>query len=107
MKKYLPLLLLFVGLRTGAQATWAQDVAPILYARCTGCHHSGGIAPFSLMTYADAFAHSSHVEHAVHHRTMPPWPPDFNYKHYVHERVLDQSEIDAITDWALNGKQQG
>jgi len=34
--------------------TWSEHIALILYANCTKCHHEGGIAPFSLLTYADA-----------------------------------------------------
>ena len=34
--------------------TFAKDVAPILFAKCAPCHHSGEIAPFPLLEYADA-----------------------------------------------------
>ena len=37
-----------------AQATWADDIAPILYQHCTTCHHAGGIAPSSFIDYVDA-----------------------------------------------------
>ena len=35
--------------------TFSDDIAPILYDNCAACHHDGGIAPFSLITYNDAF----------------------------------------------------
>jgi hypothetical protein len=34
--------------------TWSEKIAPILYKNCTNCHHAGGIAPFSLLTYQEA-----------------------------------------------------
>lgn len=30
--------------------TFYEDVAPIVYANCVGCHRAGGIAPFPLLT---------------------------------------------------------
>ena len=35
-----------------AAVTWHQDIAPIVAQKCGGCHVGGGIAPFSLATYA-------------------------------------------------------
>jgi hypothetical protein len=37
-----------------ADPTFAEDVAPIFYKNCTSCHHSGGMAPFSLVDYDSA-----------------------------------------------------
>ena len=41
---------------TGAAAgpTYWQDVAPIFFASCVGCHQAGGIGPFGLDSYAEA-----------------------------------------------------
>ena len=36
--------------RAGSAPSFQRDVAPILRAKCTGCHQLGGIAPFSLET---------------------------------------------------------
>jgi hypothetical protein len=35
---------------TDATVTFAKDVAPILYARCIGCHRAGEVVPMSLVT---------------------------------------------------------
>ncbi len=44
-----------VGAAVFAQAppsvTFARDVAPILQRSCQNCHHTGAIAPMSLVTY--------------------------------------------------------
>ena len=34
--------------------TFTKDIAPIVFARCAGCHRPEGPAPFSLLTYQDA-----------------------------------------------------
>ena len=35
----------------GQDATWAEDVAPIMYESCVGCHQPEGIGPMSLLDY--------------------------------------------------------
>ena len=86
---------------------WATDVAPILYANCTSCHHPNGIAPFSLITYGDAVTEAGNIKVEVTNRRMPPWPPDTGYTRFMHERVLNATEIQTISDWVDNGVQQG
>jgi hypothetical protein len=34
-----------------ASVTFAEDVAPIVYANCVTCHRPGQSAPFSLISY--------------------------------------------------------
>lgn len=86
---------------------WAEDVAPIFYANCTKCHNPNGIAPFPLITYSDAVNNATDIQTAVTSRTMPPWPPDTSYTHFMHERILTQQEIQTIDNWVNNGTQQG
>ncbi|HMC09967.1 MAG TPA: hypothetical protein VKH44_01700, partial [Pirellulaceae bacterium] len=33
--------------------TFNKSIAPVVFARCAGCHHPGEVAPFSLLTYGD------------------------------------------------------
>lgn len=87
--------------------TWSEHVAPILYAHCTSCHNAAGIAPFSLMSYADAYDNANDIADAVADRTMPPWPPDPTYSGFAHQRVLSQSDRDRIADWLTDGAPEG
>jgi hypothetical protein len=110
MRNILPVLLLLGATQTKAQTpvpTWSENVACILYSNCTTCHHDGGIAPFSLMTYQDAMVASFGVMNAVNSGAMPPWPPDRGYRQFAHERYLTQQEKDIITAWANGGTPQG
>src|SRR5687768_16328202 len=94
MKKILTLAIAILPFFAAAQGPyWATDVAPILYANCTKCHNPNGIAPFSLLTYSDAANEASDIKNAVTNRTMPPWPPDTAYRHFMHERILSPQEI--------------
>lgn len=100
------MLMCFTTLTAVAQ-TWADDIAPILYSNCTSCHHTGGLAPNSLMSYTDAYNYRSMIKTYVESKYMPPWPPDAQYKHLAHERVLSPSDINKISQWVSGGGVQG
>lgn len=87
--------------------TWSENIAPIVYQKCSGCHHPGAIGPFSLMSYADAFGAAVSMMDAVNDKRMPPWPPDPTYSHLAHERVLTDGEIQLINDWVNGGSLEG
>ena len=54
MKKPLLILLCLPIIGFGQNPNYSEHIAPIIYNKCLQCHHSGGIAPLSLETYADA-----------------------------------------------------
>lgn len=93
--------------QTFAQPTWSDNVACIMYTRCTSCHNPTGIAPFSLVSYADAYGASIGILDAVSSNRMPPWPPDPGYRSFAHERSLSAAEKQTIVDWVTNGAPSG
>ena len=106
MKKLLLLFIVLHSLNTYAQ-TWSNDVAQIVYDKCTKCHHNGGIAPFPLMTYNETSPMAAAIYDAVAQDKMPPWPPDNNYQQYVHNRALNTVEKTTIQNWILAGAPEG
>jgi hypothetical protein len=69
-------LLLALGCNgtTGPEApTWYEDVAPLVSARCTGCHTAGGIGPFSLTEPENAKRYAPAMVAQVNAGLMPPW----------------------------------
>jgi hypothetical protein len=56
--------------------TFAADVAPIVRARCAGCHAPGQAGPFALLGYDDVAKRSRVIADVVARRVMPPWLPD-------------------------------
>jgi hypothetical protein len=101
-------LLLAVSLQTYAQSpTWADDVAQIIYNNCSSCHHEGGIGPFALMSYEDAFNNAFSIKAQVESRLMPPWKPDPDYMHFKDERVLSDTDISTISNWVVAGAPSG
>jgi hypothetical protein len=111
MKFYLTLLAfcggLFFNTLSAQTPTWAEKIAPILIKSCAGCHHTGGAAPFSLTTYADAKKYSGSIHHAVQSGHMPPWPPDTKYSQFAYQRALADVDKKAILDWVDGGAPQG
>src|SRR5712692_3919226 len=87
--------------------TFTRDVAPILYRRCISCHRSGEVAPFPLVSYADAAKRASLLAQVTASRYMPPWKPEPGYGDFAGARGLTQAEIDTIGRWAAAGAPQG
>ena len=88
-------------------ATWHKDVSPLMQQKCGTCHVEGGIAPFALQTYADAFAHRAAIRSAVQARTMPPWPPAADCSTYQQDRSLNDTQVALLTRWVDEGAAEG
>jgi hypothetical protein len=106
MRKIIFLFWLFLGFNSFAQ-TWSDGIAQLVYDKCTKCHHTGGIAPFSLMTYSEASPMAGAIYDAVAQDRMPPWPPDNNYQQYAHNRALNATEKSTLLSWCTNGAPEG
>jgi hypothetical protein len=90
-----------------ARPTYFQDVKPILDSRCSGCHYAGGIAPFALRGYKDAFRYRDAIAAAVKSRAMPPWHADSRVRGYLYDPSLTNGQIDTITRWAARRAPRG
>ncbi len=90
-----------------AEVTFTRDVAPILYARCTGCHHSGDIAPMPLVTYKETRPWAAAIRAAVITRKMPPWQADPHYGSFANDRRMADSEVAIVRAWVDQGAKEG
>jgi len=100
--------LILASLSSQAQAPqWSTDVAPVLYNRCLSCHRSGGIAPFALASFTDAYAYRASIRAAILGGHMPPWPPDPTYNRLAHERLMSGEEKAKIIQWIDAGAPSG
>src|SRR5580765_2696372 len=79
--------------------TFAKDVAPILHAKCVGCHRAGEVAPMSLITYQEARPYARAIKDKVVSRTMPPWFADPQFGSFANDARLSVKEIDTIAKW--------
>ena len=108
MKQITLILFILSSLSSFSQnPNYAEDVADILYQNCTSCHHTGGIAPFPLMTYSEANSWGPQIVLETITGNMPPWPVDSTYQRYSHERILSLADITTLIDWNNNGRLQG
>jgi len=98
-------LVLFVA--NAAGQTFNRDIAPILHARCAGCHHAGEVAPFPLVTYEDSRSKAKLIAEVTRNRVMPPWQPEPGFAHFAGERRLSVGEIRLIAQWAARGAPEG
>src|SRR5438874_101833 len=61
------------GSKSTTGPTFHKDVQPILEAHCQKCHTTGGLAPFALLTYADAKVMAPAMVAETAAKRMPPW----------------------------------
>src|SRR4051794_9406302 len=87
--------------------TYAEHVAPILYAHCSRCHRLGEAGPFPLLGYDDAKPRAPSIKAATTAGYMPPWPADPSYRHFLDENVLTDEQIALLARWADQGAPRG
>ena len=87
--------------------TFSNEVVRILQQHCQTCHREGDIAPFALMTYADARPRAALIKFMTETRQMPPWKPADGCGEFRDERRLSDDEIDTIEKWVAAGAPEG
>lgn len=87
--------------------TWSEDIAPLIYNNCSHCHHPGQVAPFSLLSYADATENALSIYTAMYTGHMPPWPADPDYRSFVGETVVTDEEVAQVLGWLEAGMPYG
>ena len=87
--------------------TFNRQVVRILQANCQKCHRDGGIAPFSLTTYADAFSKRAQISIAVSDRIMPPWHAAAGCAEYQNDPSLSTQDIATLRGWVNSGAPEG
>src|SRR5690349_11418492 len=90
-----------------AGPTFNKDIAPILFAKCAGCHRPGEIAPMSLLDYKSARPWAKSIREAVLSRKMPPWFADPRYGSFANDPRLSEREIATIKAWVDGGSAEG
>mgnify|MGYP000296480895 CR=1 FL=1 len=92
-----------------APPTFARDIAPIVHAKCAGCHHEGGPAPFALTSYDEVRDHGEQIVDVTARNLMPPWLPSAGKHAFVgeRERRLDAAEKSRLAAWVAAGMPAG
>jgi hypothetical protein len=105
--KLITLVLFLLSLSQLNGQTWSGEVAQLFYNKCSKCHHPGGLAPTSLMTYGEVSPMATIISQYITDEEMPPWPPDNSYQEYLHVRSLSSTEKSTILNWLSNGLPEG
>ena len=87
--------------------TFADHVAPILYANCVTCHRAGEAAPFSLISYEDVAKRGKLITEVTESKYMPPWHAAAGFGEFVGERRLTDAQIATLGAWVKAGMPRG
>jgi hypothetical protein len=87
--------------------TFDSDVQPLLQARCLNCHTTGGIAPFSMQTYAQVKQMAPAMLDAVKQGRMPPWKAGPADVIYIGNPQLTAEQVATLEQWVTDGMPEG
>jgi hypothetical protein len=87
--------------------SYNDDVAPILRERCGRCHVSGGIAPMSLLSHADAVPWGESIRTEVLAAHMPPGVVDEAPSRFRNAPGLSPREMNVLLTWVTGGTPAG
>ncbi len=97
---------------SSAAITFHRDVEPILQSRCQSCHVQGGIAPFPLVTFADAQPMAGAMVDMTQKKLMPPWGAHDTAdckptRPWKNDLRLSDDELAKIKGWSEAGAPEG
>jgi hypothetical protein len=87
--------------------TFSKEVSRIFQASCQKCHRDGGIGPYPLVTYADAFSHKNDLLVSTTERRMPPWHVNSSCNAFEGDPSLSSADIATLSRWVLSGAPEG
>jgi hypothetical protein len=87
--------------------TWTLEISRIVYKHCASCHHEGGAAPMSLVTYDEARPWAKAIRDEVAERRMPPWGAVKGFGQFRDDQSLADPEIEMLVLWVEGGAPKG
>ncbi|MBI1845757.1 MAG: ascorbate-dependent monooxygenase [Candidatus Rokubacteria bacterium] len=87
--------------------TFGDQISRVLQAHCQTCHRPEGGAPFSLLTYQDAYLWRQQIHVATQARRMPPWKPVAGHGDFAEVRRLSDTDLALIARWVKAGAPEG
>jgi peroxiredoxin len=82
-----------------APVSYSETIAPLLQAKCVGCHSPGNIGPFALSSYRKVRGWSEMIREVIVARRMPPWHADPHFGSFANDRSLTPSEARTLVRW--------
>ncbi len=90
-----------------AQISYSEQIAPLLTAKCTTCHRTGGGAPWTMTSYDMIRGFAPMIREVVRTKRMPPWHADPHYGSFVGERSMSVEEARMLVHWIEAGAPRG
>jgi peroxiredoxin len=90
-----------------AKLSYAKDIAPILQAKCVGCHIAGGIGPFAMDSYDVVKGFSPMIRETVRTRRMPPYFADPHIGVFKNDQGLTPEQTKTLVHWIEAGAPRG
>lgn len=87
--------------------TYHSRVSRIIQDNCVTCHRAGGVAPFSLESYAAASGYRGMVRFMVEERRMPPWFASPEHGEWKNDRTLSDRDRRDLLAWIDAGAPEG
>jgi thiol-disulfide isomerase/thioredoxin len=92
----------------GASIDYHGRISRVIQQHCLECHHSGGVAPFSLETYDDVASHAGMIRKMVDQNLMPPWfAAPMHPSPWANDRTLPADDKRDLLAWLATGKKEG
>ncbi len=90
--------------RDSASVSYADDVAPILQARCQSCHQDGGVAPWSMSSHQMVSGWAPMMRETLLTLRMPPGQIDEEYiGQFVDVHTITSEEKKTLVKWIDEG----
>jgi len=83
--------------------TYNDDIFPILRDRCGRCHVTGGVAPMSLMTHAEAVPWGESIRTELLAAHMPPGGVDEAPSRFRNAPAFSPREMNLLLTWVTGG----
>ncbi len=87
--------------------SYSTDIAPLIQAKCVGCHSPGNFAPFAFTNYASVTSNMTKMRLEILKGAMPPWHADYNYQMYSNDLSLSPSNAALLVKWIDDGAPRG
>ncbi|MEM1249826.1 MAG: hypothetical protein AAGK22_25855 [Acidobacteriota bacterium] len=90
-----------------AAVTWSSGAGLVVHEHCAGCHHDGGPAPMSLITWEQSRPWARSVAREIASGAMPPWHADPAHGEFANERRLPDAARELLLRWVESGAPEG
>ncbi len=90
-----------------ANISYANEVAPILQAKCVTCHQKGGIAPFAMDSYDVIKTFAPMIRESVRAERMPPYFADPHIGTFQNDQGMTAAQTKTLIHWLEAGAPRG